>query len=77
MSVIFARTVRLSYTTGVMIRTLCEGLGVPVCPSSRKLEYGYTAIYFLETMEWLEEMGIEYKYFINIDSDALFIQKRI
>ncbi|MEH7119633.1 galactosyltransferase-related protein [Neobacillus vireti] len=54
--------------------TLCEGLGVPVCPSSHKLNYGYTAVYFLETMEWLEEMEIQYNYFINIDSDALFIK---
>lgn len=56
-------------------RTLCEGLDVPVCPSSRKLHYGYTTIYFLETMEWLEELGIQYEYFINIDSDALFFRK--
>lgn len=56
-------------------RTLCEGLGVPVCPSSRKLKYGHTAIYFLETMEWLEQLGTQYEYFINIDSDALFIKK--
>jgi hypothetical protein len=56
-------------------RTLCEGLGVPVCPSSRKLKRGWTTIYFLETMEWLEEVGVEYEYFINIDSDALFIKK--
>ena len=55
--------------------TLCDGLGVPVCPSSRKLERGWTTVYFLETMEWLEELGINYKYFINIDSDALFIRK--
>lgn len=55
--------------------TLCDGLGVPVCPSSRKLERGWTTVYFLETMEWLEELGIKYKYFINIDSDALFIRK--
>lgn len=55
--------------------TLCEGLGVPVCPTSRKLKYGWTTIYFLETMEWLEELGIQYEYFINIDSDALFIRK--
>lgn len=54
---------------------LCEGLGVPVCPSSRKLHYGHTAVYFLETMEWLEELGVKYDYFINIDSDALFIGK--
>jgi hypothetical protein len=55
--------------------TLCEGLGVPVCPYSHKLERGWTTIYFMEVMEWLEELGIEYEYFINIDSDALFIKK--
>ena len=54
--------------------SLCKDLGVPVCPSSRKLSRGYTTIYFLETMEWIEELGIEYDYFINIDSDALFIK---
>jgi hypothetical protein len=54
---------------------LCDSLGVPVCPSSRKLERGFTTIYFLETMEWLEEMEVNYDYFINLDSDALFIRK--
>ncbi|MBM7656473.1 galactosyltransferase-related protein [Neobacillus cucumis] len=54
---------------------LCEGLGVPVCPTSHKLKRGWTTIHFLEVMEWLEELGIEYEYFINIDSDALFIKK--
>ncbi|MBT2655824.1 glycosyltransferase [Bacillus sp. ISL-18] len=54
---------------------LCKDLGVPVCPSSRKLERGWTTIYFLDVMEWLEELGLEYEYFINIDSDALFIKK--
>ncbi|MFC0559387.1 glycosyltransferase family 2 protein [Halalkalibacter alkalisediminis] len=54
---------------------LCKGLGVPVCPSSRKLERGYTTIYFLETMEWIEQMGMDYDYFINVDSDALFFRK--
>ncbi|MEH7096961.1 galactosyltransferase-related protein [Neobacillus vireti] len=54
---------------------LCKDLGVPVCPTSRKLERGWTTIYFLEVMEWLEELGLEYEYFINIDSDALFIKK--
>ncbi len=56
-------------------RTLCDGLGVPVCPASHKLKRGWTTIYFLETMEWLEELGIEYEYFINLDSDALFFKK--
>ncbi|WP_227937344.1 glycosyltransferase family 2 protein [Alkalihalobacillus deserti] len=54
---------------------LCKGLDVPVCPSSHKLERGYTTIYFLETMEWIEQIGMEYDYFINVDSDALFIRK--
>jgi hypothetical protein len=54
--------------------TLCEGLGVPVCPYSHKLVRGWTTIYFMEVMEWLEELGIEYEYFINIDSDALFVK---
>ncbi|WP_066071263.1 glycosyltransferase family 2 protein [Neobacillus soli] len=54
--------------------TLCDNLGVPVCPASRKLERGFTTIYFLETMEWLEEMRMDYQYLINIDSDALFIR---
>jgi len=56
-------------------QALCDNLGVPVCPSSRKLERGFTTIYFLETMEWLEEMGVDYEYLINIDSDALFIKR--
>jgi hypothetical protein len=55
--------------------TLCDGLGVPVYPSSRKLNRGWTTIYFLETMEWLEEMGIDYEYYINLDSDVLFFRK--
>jgi hypothetical protein len=54
---------------------LCNDLGVPVCPSSRKLERGFTTIYFLETMEWLEEQNVKYEYFINIDSDAVFFRK--
>ncbi|MDP4105999.1 MAG: hypothetical protein Q8935_13755 [Bacillota bacterium] len=54
--------------------SLCNDLGVPVCPTSRKLSYGFTTIYFLETMEWIEELGIDYDYFVNIDSDALFIK---
>ncbi|KIL45199.1 galactosyltransferase-related protein [Jeotgalibacillus soli] len=54
---------------------LCEDLGVPVCPTSHKLKRGFTTIYFLETMEWIEELAIEYDYFINIDSDSLFFRK--
>ncbi|MFF2448550.1 galactosyltransferase-related protein [Neobacillus sp. NPDC058068] len=55
--------------------TLCDNLGVPVCPSSHKMGRGFTTIYFLETMEWLEEMKMDYDYLVNIDSDALFIRE--
>lgn len=51
---------------------LCEGLGYPVCPSSRKLSYGVTAIYMLEVMRWLEDINKSYDYLINLDSDVLF-----
>ncbi|MFN7251047.1 MAG: hypothetical protein ACK4M9_09670 [Anaerobacillus sp.] len=56
-------------------RELLKDLDVLVCPTSRKLEYGYTTIYFIEIMEWLEEIKVEYDFLINIDSDALFIRK--
>jgi hypothetical protein len=56
-------------------RELLKDIDVLVCPTSRKLEYGYTTIYFIEIMEWLEEIKLEYDFLINIDSDALFIRK--
>lgn len=54
---------------------LCEGLGYPVCPTSRKLVYGVTAVYMLEVMKWLEDTGEEYDYLINLDSDVFFLKK--
>ncbi|GGD75520.1 hypothetical protein [Paenibacillus nasutitermitis] len=54
---------------------LCHELGFPVCPTSRKLEYGVTAIYLLETMRWLEDIEYDYDYLINLDSDALFARE--
>lgn len=51
---------------------LCNGLGYPVCPTSRKLEYGVTAVYMLEIMQWLEEINHPYDVLINLDSDVLF-----
>ncbi|WP_410514554.1 hypothetical protein PaeBR_09295 [Paenibacillus sp. BR2-3] len=55
--------------------SLCDHLGVPVCPTSRKLYYGITGIYLLETMRWLEDMNYDYDYLINMDSDALFVRE--
>ncbi|MBA9084525.1 hypothetical protein FHR92_000982 [Fontibacillus solani] len=54
---------------------LCHGLGYPVCPTSRKLSYGVTAVYMLEVMRWLEDSKKKYDYLINLDSDALFAKE--
>ncbi|MCT8140355.1 hypothetical protein H1D32_23235 [Anaerobacillus sp. CMMVII] len=54
---------------------LCEELGVQVCPTSKKLKYGNLSSYFFETMEWLDEINLNYDYFINLDSDVLFFRK--
>jgi hypothetical protein len=54
---------------------LCKNLGYPVCPTSRKLNYGVTAIYLLETMKWLEDIEYDFDYLINLDSDALFVRE--
>ncbi|WP_110932899.1 hypothetical protein [Paenibacillus bouchesdurhonensis] len=54
---------------------LCHGLGYPVCPTSRKLKYGITAIYMLEVMKWLEDINNKYDYLINLDSDVLFTKE--
>ncbi|WP_313640170.1 hypothetical protein [Paenibacillus sp.] len=54
---------------------LCKGLGYPVCPTSRKLYYGVTAIYMVEVMEWLEDINYSYDVLINLDSDVLFARE--
>lgn len=56
-------------------KSLCEGLDVPVCPTSKKLNHGFTTIHFLEVMEWLDQINFPYDYLINIDSDAIFIRE--
>lgn len=54
---------------------LCDGLGYPVCPDSRKLHYGFLPMYHLDVMKWLESIQFDYDYLINLDSDCLFVQK--
>lgn len=57
-------------------RSLCEGLGYPVCPTSKSLSWGKNIILFhLNIMEWLEEIDYDYDYLTIIDSDALFVKK--
>lgn len=54
---------------------LCKDMGYKVCPTSRKLKYGVTAVYMLEIMEWLEEIDFRYDVLINLDSDVLFARE--
>lgn len=54
---------------------LCNGLGYPVCPTSKPLIWGNLVWFFLYVMEWLEGMNYDYDYLITIDSDALFAKK--
>lgn len=55
---------------------LCEGLGYPICPTSKSLVYGSGLVWFhLDVMEWLEDIDFTYDYLINLDSDALFAKE--
>ncbi|MEI7028203.1 hypothetical protein WBG83_21275 [Paenibacillus sp. y28] len=48
--------------------------GIPICPYSRPLQYGKLGRYVWDMMTWLQETKADYKYFINLDSDVLFIK---
>ncbi|MED4224970.1 glycosyltransferase family 4 protein [Neobacillus cucumis] len=52
-----------------------KNASVPICPYSRPLEKGKLGHFFLGVMRWLEEIGEEYDYLVNLDSDVMFIQK--
>ncbi|WHH58355.1 hypothetical protein [Petroclostridium sp. X23] len=54
---------------------LCNGLGYPVCPTSKKMYWGNLALFILEVMEWLQDIGYDYDYLCTLDSDALFSKK--
>lgn len=55
---------------------LCNRLGIPVCPTSFPMVWGQDfSWFFLNVMEWLENIGYQYDYFINLDSDSLFAKK--
>jgi hypothetical protein len=55
---------------------LCKNLGVPVCPTSFPLTWGQSLSWFLiNVMEWLDQIQYPYEYLVNIDSDALFVNK--
>jgi hypothetical protein len=55
---------------------LCRGLGVPVCPASKKLVYPTSiSTYMLEVMDWLVDTNYKFDYLINLDSDCLFARK--
>lgn len=55
---------------------LCRGLGLPVCPSSKKLVYPTSiSTYMLEVMHWLIGINYEFDFLINLDSDCLFARQ--
>ncbi|NLY43084.1 MAG: hypothetical protein GX066_03740 [Clostridiaceae bacterium] len=54
---------------------LCRNLGYPVCPYSKKMQWGNLAQFMLDIMKWLDDTGYQYDYLINLDSDALFARK--
>lgn len=55
---------------------LCKGLGYPVCPTSFPMQWGHSfQWFFLNIMEWLEQIQHPYDYLVNIDSDALFAKR--
>ena len=55
---------------------LCKGLGLPVCPTSKKLVYPTSiSIYMFEVMQWLVDSKYEFDYLINLDSDCLFARR--
>lgn len=54
---------------------LCKDLEYPVCPTSKKLSYGFLTSFMLDVMEWLEEINYDYDYLISLDSDVLFARE--
>jgi glycosyltransferase involved in cell wall biosynthesis len=56
-------------------KKFAQNLDIPVCPYSQPLRYGNLTRYFYDTMRWLEELNVEYDFFINLDNDVLFIKE--
>ncbi|HEY8425785.1 MAG TPA: hypothetical protein VIK73_07210 [Limnochordales bacterium] len=54
--------------------SLFEGISAPVCPYSRKMYWGRLDWCVLETMMWVVQEGLDFDFFVTLDSDALFIQ---
>ena len=54
--------------------SLFEGISAPVCPYSRKIAWGRLDGYVLATMAWVVQEGLDFDFFVTLDSDALFIQ---
>ncbi|MDQ0090657.1 hypothetical protein J2T12_004080 [Paenibacillus anaericanus] len=55
---------------------LCKGLGLPICPTSKKLVYPTSiSTYMSEVMKWLIDSKYEFDYLINLDSDCLFAKQ--
>jgi hypothetical protein len=55
-------------------KKFAQQLNVPICPKSRPLQKGKLGRFFMDTMSWLEEIGEEYDFLVNLDSDVMFIR---
>jgi len=55
-------------------RDFAKQLRVFHFPLSHPLRYGHLTPYLWEIMQWLEEIGAEYEYVMNVDHDVLFFK---
>ncbi|UOE92705.1 hypothetical protein [Alkalihalobacillus sp. LMS39] len=51
-----------------------NSLNINICPYSRPLKYGNLVPFMIDVMKWVEETGVTYDYFVNLDHDVLFIK---
>lgn len=55
--------------------TLGDGLDISLFPNPRRLYYAKVVRFFFDVFEWLHKSNIDFDYFINLETDMLFIKK--
>lgn len=53
---------------------LGDGLDVERFPVPRRLEYSQVTPFFLDVCEWLSAEGRDYDYWVNLETDMLFVR---